>query len=131
MNINIVRCVASIITLLLKYQGTGKIHTVIEEEGMTTQRFDFEGYLGRAAFGQVQSFNRRRDQDGSLRGWGLVIQASRNEFYMVGDNCQLFLQPKAPPEKLLAAAIRNDYSMIRKLNISRWTKVISTGTGIL
>ena len=110
MNIHIVRCVASIITLLLTYQGTGKIHTVIEEEGMTTQRFDFEGYLGRAAFGQVQSFNRRRDQDGSLRGWGLVIQASRNAFYMVGDNYQLFLQPKAPPEKLLAAAIRNDYS---------------------
>ena len=37
---DIVRCVAAVIPLLLKYQGTGQVHGVIEEEDMTSQQFD-------------------------------------------------------------------------------------------
>jgi hypothetical protein len=34
------------------------------------------------------------EQTGGNRGGGLVIQASRHEFYIVGANYRLFLQPK-------------------------------------
>ena len=41
-----VQCVASAIPLLLKYQGTGKVHAVIEEIGADSQWIgDLEGYL--------------------------------------------------------------------------------------
>ena len=110
MSSDIVRCVAAVIPLLLKYQGTGHIHAVIEEEDMTSQRFDFDGYLGRVTFGRIiNPFGRRREQIGSTRGWGLVIQASRNEFYLVGANYRLFLRPKLPPEKMLASTLSRAY----------------------
>ena len=107
---DIIRCVAAVIPLLLKYQGTGQVHAVIEEEDMTSQRFDFDGYLGRVTFGRIiNPFGRRREQIGSTRGWGLVIQASRNEFYLVGANYRLFLRPKLPPEKMLASTLSRAY----------------------
>ena len=53
MTSDIIRCVASVIPLLLKYQGTGQVHAVIEEDDMASQQLDFGSYLGRAAFGKV------------------------------------------------------------------------------
>jgi hypothetical protein len=44
--------------------------------------------------------NEKRERIGSTRGWGLVIQASRNEFYLVGDNFQLYLRPKPSINKM-------------------------------
>ena len=38
-------------------------------------------------------------QAGANRGGGLVIQADRNEFYLVGANYRLFLQPKTVTDK--------------------------------
>jgi hypothetical protein len=38
-----------------------------------------------------------------------VIQASRNEFYLVGANYRLFLRPKLPPEKMLASTLSRAY----------------------
>jgi hypothetical protein len=70
---------------LLKYQGTGKIQAVIEEEFQKrnrVQRMDFDGYMGLAEF------------NGTERGGGLVIQVSRREFYFVGVNYRLMLRPK-------------------------------------
>jgi beta-galactosidase GanA len=80
-----VRCVAAVIPLLLKYQGTGKIQAVIEEEFQKrnrVQRMDFDGYMGLAEF------------TGTERGGGLVIQVSKREFYFVGVNYRLMLRPK-------------------------------------
>jgi len=81
-----VRCVAAVIPLLLKYQGTGKVQAVVEEEPVKkrgrAQRLDFDGYLGLADF------------SGSERGGGLVIQVNRHEFYLVGINYKLMLRPK-------------------------------------
>ncbi len=81
-----VRCVAAVIPLLLKYQGTGKIQAIIEEEPVKkrgrAQRLDFDGYMGLAEF------------NGSERGGGLVFQVSRHEFYFVGVNYKLMLRPK-------------------------------------
>ena len=99
---DICRCVAAVIPLLFKYQGTGKIRSVIEEEGMTRQIFDFDGYIGLVQYGPLLHFlmNEKRERTGSTRGWGLVIQASRNEFYLVGDNFQLYLRPKPSINKM-------------------------------
>lgn len=81
-----VRCVAAVIPLLLKYQGTGKVQAVVEEEAVKkrgrAQRMDFDGYMGVAEF------------RGEERGGGLVIQVSKHEFYFVGINYRLMLRPK-------------------------------------
>jgi len=39
--------------LLLKFQGTSKIHAVIEEENLKSQYLDFDGYMGQVQFGPV------------------------------------------------------------------------------
>ena len=115
-----VRCVAAAIPLLLKYQGTGKIHAVIQEEGMKLQHLDLDGYVGLVQFGEGQLPHLRKDwrHSSSLpwpstptdnRGRGLVIQASRNEFYLVGANYRLFLRPKLPPDKMRASSLVSDH----------------------
>ena len=78
---------------------------------MTSQQFDFGSYLGRAAFGKVaiSRLSRRQEQPDKARGWGLVIQASKNEFYLVGANYRLFLRPKLTPEKMLASTLSRAY----------------------
>jgi hypothetical protein len=43
------------------------------------------------------------------RGRGLVFQANKNEFYLVGVNYRLFLRPKLAPEKMLDAAFIYDF----------------------
>ena len=116
-----VRCVAAAIPLLLKYQGTGKIHAVIQEEGMKLQHLDLDAYLGLVQFGEGQLPHLRKDWRHSFslpwpstptdnnRGRGLVIQASRNEFYLVGANYRLFLRPKLPPDKMRASSLVSDH----------------------
>ena len=84
-SIDNVRCVAAVIPLLLKYQGTGKIQAVVEETVKRrgrAQRMDFDGYMGLAEF------------RGTERGGGLVIQVSKHEFYFVGIDYRLMLRPK-------------------------------------
>ena len=46
-----VRCAAAVIPLLLKYQGTGKIHAVIQEDLSMSVLMDFDGYSGVVEFG--------------------------------------------------------------------------------
>ena len=104
------RCIASAIPLLLKYQGAGKIHTVIQEEQMDAMRLDLGDYLGWIMFGSGPAPRVRKDwrhnpgrlpsvvpTEGS-RSRGLVIQAGPKEFYLVGVNFRLFLRPKLAPE---------------------------------
>jgi len=104
--INIGRCVAAAIPLLLKYQGTGKIQAVEQEEGMEHHglfgmQMDFDGYMGLVEFGNDYG------NQPSGRGAGLVIQAKRNEFYLVGVNYKLTLRAKPATVALLAG---NDLS---------------------
>lgn len=123
-----VRCVAAAIPLLLKYQGTGKIHAIIQEEFMQTQLLDLDGYLGRVLFAGEPPLYTGKDwrhatqrtwpagqELGNNRGRGLVIQASRNEFYLVGANYQLLLRPKLPPDKMRASSFVSD-QMINMLS---------------
>ena len=104
--INIGRCVAAAIPLLLKYQGTGKIQAVEQEEGMEHHglfgmQIDFDCYMGLIEFGNDYG------NQPSGRGAGLVIQANRNEFYLVGLNYKLLLRAKPASVALLAG---NDLS---------------------
>jgi len=106
--IDSIRCIESIIPLLLKYQGTGKIHAVMQEETyMRSQELDLDGYLGLVHFGdgrlpfgvdgpQLPPANAAANlqTNGSNRGRGLVIQASKNEFYLVGARYRFLLRRK-------------------------------------
>lgn len=105
-----IRSVAAVAPLLLKYQGTGKIHALIQEENLGSQRLDLDGYVGLAEFGDglpSYVFKDWRHQSGRMpfgapaddkRGRGLVIQASQNELYLVGAHYRLILRPLLPPE---------------------------------
>jgi len=110
-NIDICRCLAASIPLLLKYRGTGKIHAVIQEERMEKQLFDFDGYLGQVRFDALNPpYRNIRKKTGSTRGWGLVIQASRNVFYLVGDNYQLYLRPKPSVDTMRSPLLVADWA---------------------
>jgi hypothetical protein len=121
MGTDTIRCVASAIPLLLKYQGTGKIHAIIQEDDVDSQLFDLDGYLGSATFaGTHMAYfpsDWRHDSPEEAkqlppdpsRGRGLVIQASRNEFYFVGASYRFLLRPKLAPEKMLDAAFSSEF----------------------
>jgi beta-galactosidase GanA len=121
------RCLAATIPLLLKYQGTGKIHAVIQEEGMELQPLNLDGYLGLVQFGEGPLTKFRKDwrhytsrmlsnyipQAESNRGRGLVVQVSKNEFYLVGANYRLLLRPDLPPDKMRVSSFISDFLLLR------------------
>jgi hypothetical protein len=106
------RCTAAVIPLLLKYQGTGKIHAAIQEEQLYSQLLELGDYTGLVEFGEKRGPVAGTDWRHPKAAWlgnvpmtanpayGLVIQASGNEFYMVGANCRLFLRPKPTLERI-------------------------------
>ena len=103
-----VRCTAAVIPLLLKYQGTGKIHAVIQEDLAMSILMDFEGYSGVVEFGDRRGGYNGKDwkhpsndvpkAPSYNRGRGLIIQTGKNEFYLTGANYRLFLRPKSAVE---------------------------------
>jgi hypothetical protein len=106
------RCAAAAIPLLLRYQGTGRIQAVVQEENLGAQPLQFEGCLGLAEFGGG-GYKDWRHTPGpgpaahpdTGRGRGLVVQAGRHEFYLVGAAFRLTLRPQLPPEKTLDATL--------------------------
>jgi len=101
---------AAAVPLLLKYQGSGRIHAVVQEEFLAGQWLDLEGYTGQVEFDGAgggafrdwrHSAPAARDRVGNepRRGRGLVIQAGPHEFYLVGSAFRLTLRPKLPPEQ--------------------------------
>ena len=101
------RCLAAVSALLLKYQGTGKIHAVVQEENLGAQMIPLEGYLGRVQFGPRPW--RAQDEGGEPRGRGLVIQAGLHEFYLVGDHFTLTLRRKLPSGGVAEPALSSTY----------------------
>ncbi len=86
--IQLTRAAAAVLPLLLKYQGTGRIHAFEEGDpgihGRLLYPVDFEGHMG------LIGVNDRNP----TRGAGLLIQAGKNEFYIAGINFRLMLRPK-------------------------------------
>jgi hypothetical protein len=115
------KCISSAIPLLLKYQGTGKIHAVAQEEFMEAKGIDFDGFMGIIQFAGAPApriyKSWRQPPDETLfkeqpfnpnRGRGLIIQASRNEFYLVGVNYCLRLRQKPPKNQQIAPQFVSD-----------------------
>jgi len=109
-----IRCTAAISPLLLKYQGTGKIHAIIQGEHMPTRTVEIDGYTVLAEFGDKRApwsgkdWRHRtaswmpRAQPAGKQGYGLLIQAKQNEFYIVGANCRFYLRPQPTLETMQA-----------------------------
>ncbi|HUT18970.1 MAG TPA: DUF5597 domain-containing protein [Anaerolineae bacterium] len=122
------RSVAAAIPLLLEYQGSGKIHAVVQEENMAAQTLDLDGYTGIAQFGAGRMPFVGKDwrhplkrfplavQPEEERGRGLVIQVSKHEFYLIGGGYRLFLRPKTSPERALDASLARDHLLARLAN---------------
>jgi hypothetical protein len=122
MIVDSVRCTAAVIPLLLKYQGTGKIHAVIQEDLSWTQLLDLDGYSGLIEFGErtaqypgkdwqhtSSGMHNRRKQTDTNRGRGLVIQAKPHEFYLVGANYRLLLRSEPSTAMMPARLAIADY----------------------
>lgn len=129
------RCIAAAIPLLLKYQGTGRIHTVIQEEQLDAMRLDLGDYLGWIRFGAGSAPRVRKDwrhNPGRMptavpsegdRSRGFVVQAGPKEFYIVGVNLRLFLRPKLAPE------LSRDATQANLSWLARQTHYISVDEG--
>jgi len=121
--VDTVRSVAAAIPLILKYQGTGKIHAVEQEDDIDAQLFDLDGYFGSAVFGEGhvphvpkdwRHFTPPPDEQtqgatGPDRGRGLVIQAGINEFYSLAPVTDYTCARKWLPEKRLDATFVTDH----------------------
>ena len=114
------RCTAAIIPLLLKYQGTGKIHAVIQE-GKNTEILDLDGFEGLVEFGEKRAPGSATDWRRMKVPWlgnpvsavpnpgcGLVIQVAKNEFYLIGSNYRMFLRPRLTLENMPAMLLAQD-----------------------
>jgi Domain of unknown function (DUF5597) len=107
-----VRCTAAVIPLLIKFQGTGKIHSINQDEQVPAQLLDLGDFTGLIEFGEKKAPYVGKDwrhmaaiwlskaQTSTNTGCGLVIQSGRNEFYLVGANYRLYLRPKPGLEKI-------------------------------
>jgi hypothetical protein len=104
------RCAAAVIPLLLQHQGTGDIHTIVQEENLSAQTLNLDGWLGMAEFGDFYKDWQHRGHlpPEQRRGRGLVIQSARNEFYIVGGGYRLVLRPILPPEQQLDISVARD-----------------------
>ena len=118
--VDTMRCVIAAIPLILKYQGTGRIYAITEEEDIEAQLLDMDGWFASAVFVEGGLPNTPTDwrhksiklpekKNGMNRGRGLVFQAGKNEFYLVGIGWKMFFRPKLPPEKMLDATYVSDY----------------------
>ncbi len=118
------RCATAAIPLLLRYQGTGRLYAIVQEENLAAQRLELEGWLGVVVFGDGPRDGWPKDwrhqpptQPGRMndaRGRGLVVQAGRDEFYLVGGGFRLILRPSLPPEQALDATVARDHLLLRQ-----------------
>lgn len=105
------KAIASISPLLVKYRGTGKVHSVIQEEFSTKQYIKLPKYHIEAHFigtkAHKQSYGSKinmRAEENSWnlreRGRGLLVQTDENEFYLSGAGIALdFIRRPDPLDK--------------------------------
>ena len=94
---------------------------------MPEQWLEFNGYIGQVQFGDAWIRHAGKDWQHTYgqnlfiehttspnRGRGLVIQANRDEFYLVGVNYRLFLRPN---DKTGPLFFYNDFTTGRRLRV--------------
>lgn len=117
--------VRAVLPLLLSYQGTGKVHAIVQEEWAETQVIELDGYVALARFG-VSWMGRPvvphtpaitsvpttrslaslppapvRTSDAATRGRGLLIQTGPKEFYATGVGFTVLIRPVAGSQRFL------------------------------
>lgn len=87
------RAVSKALPLLVRYHGAGRIHPVVQEEGMLEQQLLFDGFSGLVCF-KCERADYHHGYSGTKpqRGGGLVIEADRGEFYVLGGGFTLSLR---------------------------------------
>jgi len=98
------RSVMSLLPLIQRYQGTGKIHAVVEEDYQMNQSFEFEDYIGAVPFIDMGPLTDHKDHRHTRNPkltagrprHGLIIEAGPQEFYLAG-NFHLFMVPGSGP----------------------------------
>ncbi len=120
------RCAVAVVPLLLQYQGSGRIHAVVQEENLGAIPLYLDGWLGLVDFSDDQGHWMPKDwrhmpprvaaqpQSGPQRGRGLIFQANRNEFYLIGGGYRLYLRPLLPPEQMRDATLSSTFMLTRQ-----------------
>ncbi len=101
-----VSCVKALLPLLVKFHGTGRVHSVVQESGQANQRFLFERFIGLADFANTGlHYDHRHTREPAITEgkpqYGLIVEASPEEFYLVG-NFRLYLVPRKSPEWMIS-----------------------------
>lgn len=115
------RCVRAALPLIVRYQGTGAIHAVLQQEYMGEQYLELGNYVGLVHFLQGGARSpwldyRHVAAATEERGRGLVIQAGEGEFYLVGAGFQVFLTKKNSPQGVLLSPASSEFLLSRLLN---------------
>ncbi len=94
-----VKILASMKPLLEKYQGTGKIYAVVQQEWMESMFFDFGDFWGHVYF--LNSItdepyihldcSHDDEEHVKVRGKGLIVYTGNGEFFLAGDGFKLVL----------------------------------------
>lgn len=129
------RATAAAIPLLLRYQGTDRIHAVVQQEFQGEQHLEFEGWVGLAQFGygsyQSVVMDWRHPPKGmsmpseasDARGRGLVFQEDENTFYLAGAAFRVDFRRKGEPREML------DAMMVSGFHVSRQAPFVSVDEG--
>ncbi len=96
------------IPLLLEYQGTGRIHAIVQEEHATEQYLELGDYIGWVRYADSDARYPRGylyppPEGGFERARGLVVQAGQHEFYLVGGPFRILFKKKPASDAELSA----------------------------
>jgi len=120
--------VNDILPLILKYQGTGRIHAITQNEGQTHGYYEFGDWMCQVEFGKRTDGWNQMDylhlddvgEPGDC-GRGLIIQVADNEFYLVGDGLRLFFHRKVHGGHL-SPILTTEFLLQRSVNYATLTE---------
>jgi len=95
----------AILSLIPQAQETGRLHAIVQEEGVAEQFIALEGYNALVQFG-LSWYGRRAPTRGGMeteRGRGLLIQTGPKEFYVTGVGFTVYLRPITGVDRILRA----------------------------
>jgi hypothetical protein len=93
--INSFRSVSCALPLLIKYRGSGKIHTVVQEEFEEGYFYETEKYMVKVDYGKnYGNYIHRVSGDNPCRARGLIIKTAPDEFYILGTGFTVYFSPR-------------------------------------